>query len=363
MDHIIPKHIAELSPYVPGRLIEDVEAELGLSGIVKLASNENGLGSSPKALAAVARALEGLHRYGDADSRRLKEAVCRKFGFEPETVVAGNGSSEFILVLCHALLRSGLKAVMSRPSFTLYAKNAQAAGAEVLEAPLTPDQGHDLPGILKMVDERTRLIFLDNPINPTGAYLEPGELTAFHRALPETAVLVVDEAYVEFARKPKTDWRPALHSPGRLAVLRTFSKLYGLAGLRAAYALMDPALAAVVNKVRQPFNMNTLAQVGAAAALEDDEFVEKTLAMTWRSLDVMAAEFGGMGFTPYPTEANFMMVGLGGRSADEVFQAVLRRGVITRSLTSFGLSRHLRVNAGPEPETEALIRAVREALK
>jgi len=360
---IIPEHITRLSPYVPGRLIEDVEAELGLSGIVKLASNENSLGPSPKALAAMRRALDNLHRYGDADSRALKNALCRKFGFDPDTVVAGNGSSEFILVLCHALLGAGLKAVMSKPSFTLYAKNAQAAGAEVLEAPLTPDQGHDLPNILKMVDERTRLVFLDNPLNPTGAYIEPDELMAFHRALPETAVLVVDEAYVEFVRKDRADWSRALRSPGRLAVMRTFSKVYGLAGVRAAYALMDPALAQVVNKVRQPFNLNNLAQAGAAAAIDDDEFVEKTLAMTWRSLDTLAAEFRALGLRPYPTEANYMMIGLGDRLADDVFQAVLRQGVIIRSLTSFGLNRHLRVNAGLESETAALVQAMKTVLK
>ncbi|MDR2945166.1 MAG: histidinol-phosphate transaminase [Candidatus Adiutrix sp.] len=360
---LIPEHIAKLSPYVPGRLIEDVEAELGLTGIIKLASNENSLGASPKALAAMRRILDGVNRYGDADSRALKEALCRKFGFDPATVVTGNGSSEFILVLCHTLLDKGLTAIMSRPSFTLYAKNAQAAGAEALEAPLTADYGHDLAGILKMVDERTRLVFLDNPLNPTGAYIEPEELMAFHRALPEKAVLVVDEAYVEFARKPKADWRPLLQAPGRLVVMRTFSKAYGLAGLRAAYALMSPALAAVVNKVRQPFNMNNLAQAGAAAALDDDEFVEKTLAMTWHSLDTLAAECTALGLTPDPTEANYLMVGLGGRTADKVFQAILRRGVITRSLTSFGLTRHLRVNAGLESETAALVNAFREVLQ
>lgn len=360
---MVPEHIVKLSPYVPGRLIEDVEAELGLSGIVKLASNENSLGPSPKALTAMRQALDGLHRYGDADSLALKTALCRKFGFDPATVVTGNGSSEFILVLCHALLGAGLKAVMSKPSFTLYAKNAQAAGAEVLEAPLAPDFGHDLERILKMVDERTRLVFLDNPLNPTGSYIEPEELMAFHRALPETAALVVDEAYVEFVRQKKADWNQTLHRPGRLVVMRTFSKIYGLAGVRAAYALMDPALAQVVNKVRQPFNMNNLAQVGAAAAIDDDEFVDRTLTMTWRSLDTLAAEFKAMGLEPYPTEANYMMVGLGDRLADEVFQTVLRQGVITRSLTSFGLSRHLRVNAGLELETAALIQAMKTVLK
>ncbi len=357
---IIPEHIQNLAPYVPGRLIEEVEAELGLSGIIKLASNENSLGPSPKALAAMAAALGQAHRYGDADCRALKKALTAKFGYDPETLVTGNGSSEFILVLAHALLGPGVRAVMSKPSFTLYAKNAQAAGAEVVEAPLTAEYGHDLPAILKLVDERTRLVFLDNPLNPTGAWLTAAELTAFHRALPPSAVLVVDEAYVDFARPERPDWREALHSPGRLVVMRTFSKAYGLAGLRAAYALMDPELARMVNRVRPPFNVNSLAQVGAAAALEDEAFLRKTLAMTWAALEYFQTEFAALGLDPRPTEANFIMVGLNGRSADEVFQAALRLGVITRSLTSFGLPGHLRVNAGLPDENQALVDVLRK---
>lgn len=363
MSKIIPPHIQNLAPYVPGRLIEEVEAELGLTGIIKLASNENSLGPSPKALAAMTEILPRVHRYGDADSRFLKLALARKFDYDPAGLIAGNGSSEFILVLSHILLGPGLKAVMSRPSFTLYAKNAQAAGAEVFEAPLTSDYRHDLTALSRLVDERTRLIFLDNPLNPTGGWLNRDELLSFYLSLPESTVLVVDEAYVEFSRRPRVDWRPFLRSPGRLMVMRTFSKAYGLAGLRAAYALIDPGLAAMMDKVRQPFNLNVLAQVGAAAALDDDEFLDKSLNMTWSSLDLLASEFQRLGLKPSPSEANFMMVDLMGRSADEVFQAVLRRGVITRSLTSFGLPGHLRVNAGRPEETEALVRALEGALQ
>ncbi len=362
MSQIIPAHIRTLSPYVPGRLIEEVEAELGLTGIIKLASNENSLGPSPRALAAMAEALPRIHRYGDADSRELKKALAAKFGYDPATLVIGNGSSEFILVLCHTLLEPGLKAVMSRPSFTLYAKNAQAAGAEVVEVPLTRAHGHDLAALRARVDDRTRLVFLDNPLNPSGAYLEPDELAAFHRDLPAGAVLAVDEAYVEFARRARADWRPALHSPGRLVVMRTFSKAYGLAGLRAGYALMSPDLASVINRVRQPFNLNLLAQVGAAAALADDDFLRQTLEMTWHSLDYFQVELARLGLAPHPTEANYLMADLGGRSADEVFQALLRQGIITRSLTSFGLSRHLRINAGRPEESRALVQALSRIL-
>lgn len=362
MTNIVPPHIQNLSPYVPGRLIEDVEAELGLSGIIKLASNENCLGPSPLALKAVAEALPNIHRYGDAGAGNLKRALADKFGFDPETIVAGNGSSEFILTLCHAFLGPGLNAVMSRPSFTLYAKNAKAAGAEARQAPLTSAYGHDLPALLKLADEKTRLVFIDNPLNPTGAWLEAGELTAFHQALPKETILVVDEAYVEFARRQRPDWRKALSTPGRLAVMRTFSKAYGLAGLRAAYALMDPIVSEAVNKIRQPFNVNSLAQVGAVAALNDEAFLNKTLETSWNSLDYFQKELSALGLRPLPTEANFLMVDLNGRSAEDIFEAVLRKGIITRALTSFGLNSHLRINAGLESESQALVKALAEAL-
>jgi len=362
MSKIIPPAIEALAPYVPGRLIEEVEAELGLTGMVKLASNENCLGPSPKAVEAMSALMTRAHRYGDADSRALKTALADKFGYDPETILIGNGSSEFILTLSHTLLAPGLRAVMSKPSFTLYAKNAQAAGAEVVEAPLTPAYGHDLAALRDLVDERTRLVFLDNPLNPTGAWLEAGELLEFRQSLPETAVLVVDEAYVDFTRRPRPDWTAALTGSGPLAVLRTFSKAYGLAGLRAAYALMSPELVQALNKIRQPFNLNCFAQAGALAALADEAFLQKTLETTWAGLDYFAAQFRRLGLTPYPTEANFLMVGLSGRSADEVFQAVLRQGVITRSLSSFGLPGHLRVNAGLPEEEKTLVRALEVVL-
>jgi histidinol-phosphate aminotransferase len=366
MSKLIPPHIAELTPYVPGRLIEEVEAEVGRTGLIKLASNENSLGPSPMALAAMALALPRIHRYGDADSRLLKAALSRKTGCDPAQILCGNGSSEFILLLAHVLTGPGDRAIMSRPSFTLYAKNAQAAGAEVVEVPLTPDYGHNLSALLARADEagdRTRLVFLDNPLNPTGAFLSPETLMDFYRRLPSAAVLVLDEAYIDFSRRPRADWRPLLtESDSRLVVLRTFSKIYGLAGLRAAYALMSAPLAAALNKARQPFNMNSLAQAGALAALEDEDFLRRSLEMTWTSLDYFQTEFTRLGLGPRPTEANFLMADLGGRSADELFQALLRLGVITRSLASFGLPACLRVNAGLPAESRALVSALEEVL-
>ena len=366
MPKIIPPHIESLTPYVPGRLIEETEAELGLTGLIKLASNENSLGPSPLALAAVAEALARLNRYSDADSRLLKTALSRKTGCAPDQILCGNGSSEFILLLAHVLTSPGDRVLMSRPSFTLYAKNAQAAGAEAVEVPLAPDYGHDLAALLARAweaEDRTRLVFLDNPLNPTGAFLSPEALADFYHRLPPGALLVLDEAYIDFSRRPRADWRPLLDGAGsRLAVLRTFSKIYGLAGLRAGYALMSAPLASALNKARQPFNMSGLAQAGALAALGDDDFIRRSLDMTWASLDYFQAEFTRLGLDPRPTEANFLMAGLKGRSADDIFEALMRRGVITRSLTSFGLPACLRVSAGLPAESQALIKALEEVL-
>jgi histidinol-phosphate aminotransferase len=358
MRPIIPGHIQALSLYQPGKLIEDVLEEMGLESAVKLASNENALGPSPLALKAVTEALGGLSRYGDADSRRLREAIAKKTGHPVEGILACNGSSELILVAAHALLGPGLSAVMSRPSFTLYAKNAQAAGARPVETPLDASFGHDLGAMIERTDQSTRLAFVDNPLNPTGAYLSPERVSWFLGRLPQNAILVLDEAYADFARAPKPDYHSLL-ATGRVIVLRTFSKIMGLAGLRAGYALMDPELAGQLNKVRQPFNLNNLAQVGALAALEDSEHVKKTLEMTWSALGVFKERLPGYGLKVYPTEANFVMAKLpDGVLAEDFAKKTLKEGVIIRSLSSFGLPGHVRINAGLDWEIEKLFKAI-----
>jgi histidinol-phosphate aminotransferase len=359
----IPRHIQELALYVPGKLIEDVLEEAGLDSAVKLASNENSLGPSPLALAAAAQALAGAARYGDADSRRFRQAVARRLGVSAAGVLAGNGSSEFILILAHALAGPGRSALMSRPSFSLYAKNVQAAGGRAVEIPATAGHGHDLEAMLRAADETVSLVFLDNPLNPTGAYIPPDQLLDFAERLPKTALLALDEAYVDFCRAPRPDYARLLSSRPAI-ILRTFSKLHGLAGLRAAYALAAPALIQALNKVRQPFNLNSLAQAAALAALDDTEHVEKTLDMTWRALDFLTQKLPELGLTVHPTQANFVMVGLPEPlTADETAQALLREGVIIRSLTSFGLPRHLRINAGLPKELELLLTAFRKVLR
>ncbi|MDR1081020.1 MAG: histidinol-phosphate transaminase [Deltaproteobacteria bacterium] len=359
---IVPEHIRKLSPYVPGRSIEEAMEELGLPGAVKLASNENCLGTSPKAIEAMRKALDaGMARYADANATKLKGAIALRWEIRPECIACGNGSSEFILVLAHALLGPGLNAVMSRPSFTLYAKNALAAGAEAREVPLDAGHGHDVKAILSMCDSRTRLVFVDNPLNPTGAFLSRGQVNDLEKALPERALLVLDEAYADFSRERLPDMKE-LVGRGRTAVLRTFSKLYGLAGIRAAWMAAPQEIAEAVNRARQPFNMNSLAQAGALAALDDIGHVRRTEKTVWDSLDWLAEALGALGLKTFPTQANFLMADSGPFSADELAGELFRKGLIIRSLSSFGFRDKIRITAGLPEENAALVDGIRELL-
>jgi histidinol-phosphate aminotransferase len=358
---IIPPYINALSPYEPGRLIEDVIRELGLKTVIKLASNENCLGPNPKVLEALQKALPGIHRYGDAASTRLKEAIGKKLGIPEEYIVCANGSSEFILVLSHAILSPGLNAVMSKPSFSLYFQNATASGAKVIEVPLK-GYAQDLDALRARINDDTRLVFLDNPVNPTGAWLDGPLIHDFVAKLPPKCIFLLDEAYVEFARAPLPDYR-ALLDTGQVVILRTFSKLYGMAGLRSGYALMDPALAGALNKIRQPFNINLLAQVGAMAALEDDDYVERTRKATWESLDHLMVELPKIGLKTFPSQANFVMAETAGMGGHEFATKLFKEGVIVRALGAYDLQDKVRITVGLPEENIALIEGAKKILK
>jgi histidinol-phosphate aminotransferase len=358
---LIPDYIKSLPAYVPGRLMEDVAEEMGIEKIIKLASNENCLGPSPLAVEAITKAFAGVGRYGDADSRRLRLALSDHLGIEPEYILAGNGSSEFIVLMSHTLLGADLSAVMSKPSFTLYASNTQATGARVLEVPVGSGYGHDLKAMLQSCDDTTRMVFLDNPLNPTGAWLTPPEIEGFLAKLPSKCLLILDEAYTDFSRQSRPDYR-ALLATGQVAILRTFSKIYGLAGVRAAYLLADPDLISNLNKIRQPFNLNLLAQVGAQAALKDRQHLENTQKATWASLDYLKTHLPPLGLPVSPTEANFIMAGPGPIKAQDLEKALLSHGLIIRSLTTFGLPYHVRISAGLPEENQALLTALKKIL-
>ncbi len=353
----LPPHILAIDPYVPGKPIEELERELGIRNSVKLASNENPLGPSPRATAAMRTAIDNLHRYPDGAGHEFIGALARHLNCAPQNIVMGNGSDDIIALLAHVLLTPGDRAVMPRPSFLMYAIAVRTAAAEPVFVPLD-HLTIDLDAILKAVDDKTRLVFLCNPNNPTGAIIRQQAFERFMQDLPPSVVVVVDEAYIEFVRDAECLQSIALAAAGRPVVtLRTFSKLYGLAGLRVGYGVMPASLAEGLNRIRQPFNVNLLAQIGARAALADRDFVARTLNLVHTGLDYLYGELDALGLTYYPTQSNFFLIDTV-RDAQAVFEAMLRKGVIVRSMRGYGFPQCIRVNVGTADENRRFITAL-----
>ena len=360
-EYLVSKDVAALVPYPPGKPLEELERELGISGAVKLASNENPFGPSPKALEALTRALPNLHRYPDGRGYYLKEKLAEHLGLSMDQIVLGNGSNEIIELAVRTFLGPGGEAVFSDPTFLVYAKVVQGAGGSIRRVPLK-NYRHDLAGLVSAVSDRTRLVFLDNPNNPTGTLVPAADLDAFRADLPQGAVLVLDEAYVDFVREGDLpDPAEAIAGDRPVIFLRTFSKAYGLAGLRIGYGLAHRELVDYLDRVRQPFNCNTLGQVGALAAVEDEDFYQKTRQAVWDGLDWLRVELDKLGLESFPTQTNFMMIRLD-RSAGDVADRMLREGVIIRSLGSYGLPDMIRINVGLPEENERFARSLARVL-
>ena len=353
----LPPHILAIDPYVPGKPIETLERELGIRDSIKLASNENPLGPSPRAAAAVRAAIDNLHRYPDGAGHEFIAALAAHLGCPPENLIMGNGSDDIIALLTQVLLHPGDRAVMPRPSFLMYEIAVRTVGAEPIFVPLD-NLTIDLDGILRAVDAKTRMVFLCNPNNPTGKIIRQADFERFFDALPPAVVVVVDEAYIEFVRDPDCLQTIDFSKAERpLVTLRTFSKLYGLAGLRVGYGIMPAALVEGLNRIRQPFNVNLLAQIGARAGLEDREFVNATLHCVHSGLDYLYGELDRLELTYHPTQANFFLIDMQ-RDAQAVFEAMLRQGVIVRSMKSYGFPRCIRVNVGTADENRRFIAAL-----
>jgi histidinol-phosphate aminotransferase len=357
----IPDYIQTIAPYVPGKPLEALEREYGISDSVKLASNENPLGPCPAALAAIHQGLATLHRYPDGAGHTLIHKIARFHGVSPRNIIVGNGSDDIIALLVRALVQPGDRVIVPRPTFLMYDITATAAGAVVESVPLK-NLTMDLEAMAERVDADTRLIFICNPNNPTGTVVTQKNFDGLMDRLPDDVVVVVDEAYIEFARHPdcvRTGRATDLERP--LVTLRTFSKAYGLAGLRVGYGIMPEGLAEVLNRVRQPFNVNALAQIAASAALEDQAFVNRTVDLVHRGLEDLYAALDELGLTYFKTEANFFLIDVG-RPADAVFEAMLRQGVIVRSMRSYGFPTYIRINAGLEAENRRFVKALETVL-
>ncbi len=352
----VPAYIQSIKPYKPGKPIEELEREYGISDSIKLASNENPLGSSPAALAAMKDAMVRLNRYPDGRGYSLVEKIAARWGVSPECIVLGNGSDEIIGMLTRAILAPGDEAVMTEPSFLMYEIMVLSCGAAPVFVPLK-SLFVDFDGIARQITDKTRIVFLNNPVNPTGTIVTKKGFEAFLESVPEHVVVVIDEAYIEFAKDPDclqgieycTGKRP-------VAVLRTFSKAYGLAGIRIGYGVMPAPLANLLHRVRQPFNANSLAQAGALAALDDDAFLQRSVRFVHEELEFLYAGIERLGLNYFPTEANFFLIDVE-QDADQVFEAMLRQGVIIRSMASYGYPRYIRVTAGLRKENETFLKA------
>lgn len=357
----IPEYIKEIAPYVPGKPIEELEREYGISGSVKLASNENPLGPSPRALAAVTAAMAKLQRYPDGAGYELTQRLSRHLKVSADQIVLGNGSDDLLGMLARVLLQPGDEVLVPDPSFLMYTIVARSAGAVPVMVPLK-DLAIDLQGLLDRVGPRTRIIFICSPNNPTGTVVDRQALEAFLAALPDHVLVVVDEAYFEFVRDQRcVSGITFLGKQPMVATLRTFSKAYGLAGLRVGYGVMDAALAELLNRIRMPFNVNSLAQIAATAALDDDDFLEKTLGVVHQGLDDLYAQLAKRGLPFFPSQANFFLIDVK-QPADEVFERLLRQGVIVRSMRAYGYPQYIRLSVGLPEENERFLSALDKVL-
>lgn len=360
--------VQALHPYQPGKPIEELERELGISNILKLASNENPLGASPQAQAALTAALKTLELYPDGSGYQLKQAIAEKFGLHSDQITLGNGSNDVLELIARAFLDNQRAAVISEHAFAVYQIVAQAVGAELQIAKANPADhqtmpyGHNLANLAAKITDKTRVVFIANPNNPTGTWLSTTALHSFLQRVPSDVIVVLDEAYTEYVQEAEfpnaLTW---LDEFPNLIVTRTFSKIYGLAGLRVGYAVSNPVIADLLNRVRQPFNVNSLALAAAQAALADDAFLQHSVDTNAAGLVQWRAACAENGWEYIPTVGNFITVDMQ-RPAAPLYDALLREGVIVRPIGGYGLPQHLRITIGTTAQNTRCIEALKKVL-
>src|SRR5262247_3598346 len=354
-------HILGIAPYEPGKPVEELERELGIPDAIKLASNENPLPPSERVQKAVAAAITQLNRYPDGTGFYLREALARRHGVTADHLILGNGSNELIELIARAFMRPGDEAVIPHPSFVVYPMIVQAVGGIRVVVTLK-DQRLDLEAMARAITPMTKMVFIANPNNPTATIVTADEVEHFMARVPDRVIVVFDEAYIEFAQGPDLpDTLDYLRHGRRVVVLRTFSKAASLAGLRVGYGVADPDCVALLNRIRQPFNVNALAQVAALAALDDESHVLECLRMIEAGRHFLCDEFTALGLKYVPSRANFILVDVG-RSAGDIFHWLLKEGVIVRPMTSFGMENALRVTIGTPQENRRFVKALKKVL-
>jgi len=359
--------VRQLHPYLPGKPVSELEREYGVSNIIKLASNENPLGPSPLALKVMRGELDELALYPDGGGFALKQTLAQFHRLAAEQITLGNGSNDVLVLMAEAFLRPGLEAVYSQYCFAVYPIAVEATGATARVAPAltaTAQQplGHDLAEISVLVGANTRIVFIANPNNPTGTWLEADTLRAFIAALPPHVLVVVDEAYHEYAISLGVpDASVWLDEFPNLVVMRTFSKAYGLAGIRVGYSLSSADIAGILNRIRQPFNVNSLALAGAQAALSDQAYIRRCVALNQAGVSQLRNGLHALGIETGPTAANFLLADMA-QPAGPLDEALLRRGIIVRPVGNYGLPQHLRITVGTNEQNKALLNALHEIM-
>ncbi len=361
VEKLIKNIVKEVRPYKPGKPIAEVKRELGLKKVYKLASNENPLGPSPKAVAAIKKVLKGINRYPESGCFYLKKRLAEIYNLEPDNFIMGNGSDELIALTLRAFLNSGDEVIVSKPTFLMYELYSQLEGAGLRIVPMNNFR-YDLNAILNAVTEKTKIVFIANPDNPCGTYVTEDELEKFMDKLPRDIILFHDEAYYEFMQM---DDYPNLFKyieDRPVIIARTFSKVYGLAGLRIGYGIANKKIVEYMNKIRDPFNVNSLAQVGALAALDDKVFVKKVVELTKKNREYLFGEFERLNLNYIKSYTNCIVVEIG-EKAQDLAGYLLKNGVIVREMSAWGLNRYIRISVGLENENREFIRLLEEFIK
>ncbi len=361
MKNIVRQSIFNVKPYIPGKPIEEVQRELRLKDVIKLASNENCLGPSPKALDGIRKNLKNINRYPDASSFYLKKKVAKFVGVKEGNIIFGNGSDEIIVLAAKAFLNDGDEVIISHPTFLIYEIASQVQDAKVRFVSSKADFRYDLKAMSEAVTEKTKMVFIANPDNPTGTYVNKKELNGFLERLPDSLIVFLDEAYFEFANYSFKDYPNGIDYLAKRNVIvgRSFSKAYGLAGLRIGYGVSTPEIIDYLERVREPFNVNSLAQAAALAAIDDKAFLKKTLLHVEREKEFLYSAFREMNLEYIKSATNFILLNVKD-DCKALFNKLLKRGVVVRDMKPWGLDSHIRVTIGTRKENKKFIEALKQ---
>lgn len=360
-DKLFRKNILSISPYVPGKPIDEVKRELGIADVIKLASNENPFGASPRAITAMQDALKDVHIYPDGYCYALREELSKMLSVEPDYLMFGNGSDELIKMIAETFVNQDDEVIYAEPSFSEYDFATKVMAGKSFSVPLK-DYRHDLKAMLEAVTDKTKLIFICNPNNPTGTIVTRNEVDEFMKDVPEDVIVIFDQAYIEYVTDVDyPDCMDYVREGRNVILLRTFSKVYGLAGLRIGYGIAKPELVSLVSRVKEPFNVNSIAQIGAIEALKDQDHIEKCVKHNTRQKRWLTEQFETLGLDYIPSEANFVMVNVE-MDSKKCFNELLKKGVIVRTGDIFNMPTWLRITVGTESENERLIEALRSVL-